>query len=209
MVPSNGAEHTSSYQTLPKVVETRHKTSTIDIDRSHRSPFTFPYNFQTQESRQVHQQPASNIPFATSHSVAPAVPPPVQYSHPSSRLTLEKFDGNPLIYHTFKRKFKGCVEEVFQDFNIRMSFLEETCVGKALDVISGLSCFDDRQYAYKIAWERLDKRFGNQRKLLSLVKEDLISGPPIKEWDADGLMNLCDLVYKCETSFRAWGKRDF
>ena len=206
MVPSNGAEHTSSYQTLPKVVETRHKTSKIDIDRSHTSPFTFPYNFQTQESRQVHQQPASNIPFATSHFVAPAVPPPMQYSHPSSRLTLEKFDGNPLKYHTFKRKFKDCVEEAYQDFNTRMSFLEETCVGKTLDVISGLSCFENRQYAYKIAWERLDKRFGNQRKLLSLVKEDMISGPPIKEWDAGGLMNLCDLMYKCETSFRAWGK---
>ena len=202
MVPSNGAEHTSSYQTLPKVLEKRHKTLKISIDRSHTSPFTFPYNFQTQESRQVHQQPASNIPFATSHFVAPAVPPPEQYSHPSSRL----FDGNPLKYHTFKRKFKGCVEEAYQDFNIRMSFLEETCVGKALDVISELSCFEDRQYACKIAWERLDKRFGNQRKLLSLVKEGLISEPPIKEWDAYGLMNLCDLMYKCETSFRAWGK---
>ena len=77
-VPSNGAEHTSSYQTLPKVVETRHETSKIDIDRSHTSPFTFPYNFQTQESRQVRQQPASNIPFATSHFLAPAVPRPVQ-----------------------------------------------------------------------------------------------------------------------------------
>ena len=87
-----------------------------------------------------------------------------------------------------------------------MSFLEETCFGKVLNVISGLSCFEDRQYACKIAWERLDKRFGNQRKLLSLVKEDLISRSPIKEWDADGLMNLCDLMYKCETSFKAWGK---
>ena len=26
------------------------------------------------------------------------------------------------------------------------------------------------------------------------------------EWDADGLMHLCDLMYKCETSFKSWNK---
>ena len=30
--------------------------------------------------------------------------------------------------------------------------------------------------------------------------------PSIKEWDADGLRHLCDLLYKCETSFKAWNK---
>ena len=119
---------------------------------------------------------------------------------------MEKFDGDILKYHTFKRKFKSCIEEAYQDYNVRMSFLEESCIGKAFEIISGLSCFDDRKHAYQLAWERLDRRFGNQTKLMSQIKKDLLEGNQIKEWDADGLLNLCDLMYKCETSFKAWGE---
>ena len=120
------------------------------------------------------------------------------------KLSLKKFDGDILKCHTFKRKFKSYIEAVYQDFNIRMSFLEETCVGKAREVISGLSCFNDQRRAYDLSWKRLNKRFGDQRKLMSLVKQNLVNGPPpVKEWDADGLTHLCDLMYKCETSFKA------
>jgi len=59
-------------------------------------------------------------------------------------MTLEKFSGVVLKYHTFKKKFRSCIEEVYQDFNVRMTFLEDSCVGKALEVIPGWSCFDDR-----------------------------------------------------------------
>ena len=41
---------------------------------------------------------------------------------------------------------------------------------------------------------------------MTRVKGDLLEGGSIKEWDADGLLRLCDLMYKCETSFAAWGK---
>ena len=38
------------------------------------------------------------------------------YGNPAPRLSLEKFDGDILKYHTFKRKFKSCVEEAYQDY---------------------------------------------------------------------------------------------
>ena len=41
---------------------------------------------------------------------------------------------------------------------------------------------------------------------MSQIKKDLLEGNQIKEWNADGLLNLCDLMYKSETSFKAWGK---
>ena len=69
--------------------------------------------------------------------------------------------------------------------------------------MTGLSCLEDREQAYNMAWSRLDKRFGNRTKLMSLVKQDL-EGPPIKEWDAKALIDLCDKMYKCETSFFGW-----
>ena len=83
-----------------------------------------------------------------------------QCFEPQPRLNLESFNSDILKYHPFKRKFIRCIENSYADYEIRMSFLEEVCVGAASEVISGLSCFDDRQYAYKRAWERLDQRFG-------------------------------------------------
>ena len=38
------------------------------------------------------------------------------------------------------------------------------------------------------------------------VKNNLLEGPPIKEYNVNGLLCLCDLMYKCETSFAAWSK---
>ena len=119
------------------------------------------------------------------------------------RLKLDTFNGDVLKYLTFKRKFIRMIENEYLDFDIRFAFLEEACVGRSQQVIAGLSCLEDREQAYNMAWSRLDKRFGNRTKLMSLVKQDL-EDPPIKEWDANALIDLWDKMYKCETSFFGW-----
>ena len=129
--------------------------------------------------------------------------PPHSSLVPGPRLKLDTFNGDVLKYLTFKRKFIRMIENEYLDFDIRFAFLEEACVGRAQQVIAGLSCLEDREQAYNMAWSRLDKRFGNRTKLMSLVKQDL-EGPPIKEWDAKALIDLCDKMYKCETSFFGW-----
>ena len=181
---------------------------------------------QSMVSRSV-TPPLVAPPMMASHSVVqpsvtqPFVAPPmlnqINYSslnypgrqqcfEPQPRLNLDSFNGDILKYHPFKRKFIRCIENSHADYEIRTSFLEEVCVGAASEVISGLSCFDDRQYAYKRAWKRLDQRFGDRQKLMTRVKGYLLEGPPIKEYNTNGLLDLCDLMYKCETSFAAWGK---
>ena len=132
-----------------------------------------------------------------------------QCFEPQPRLNLESFEGDIFQYHPFRRKFVRCIESSYADHEIRMSFFEEVCVGAASEVISGLSCLDDRQYACKRAWERLDQEFGDRRKLMTRVKGDLLEVPPIKEYDANGLLRLCNLTYKCEISFAAWGKLEW
>ena len=111
-------------------------------------------------------------------------------------------------YGNFKRQFTKYVEDIYHDYNDRMSFLESFCGGKAQEVITGLSCLKSRRTAYELTWSRLDKRFGNPRKLLTLVKQDLLNGPAIKEWDAEALTDLCDKMYCCETSFQGWDKEE-
>ena len=129
-------------------------------------------------------QPSVTQPF-----VAPPMLNQINYSllnysgrqqcfEPQPLLNLESFDGDILKYHPFKRKFVRCIENSYADYEIRMSCLKEVCVRAASEVISGLSCFDDRQYANKRAWERLDQRFGDRRKLMTGVKGDLLEAPP-------------------------------
>ena len=129
--------------------------------------------------------------------------PPHSSLVPGPRLKLDKSDANVLKYLTFKRKFIRMIKNEYLDFDIRFAFLEEACVGRAQQVIAGLSCLEDREQAYNMAWSRLNKRFGNPTKLMSLVNQDL-EGPPIKEWNAKALIDLCDNMYKCETSFFGW-----
>ena len=56
---------------------------------------------------------------------------------PRPQLTLSKFDGDILKFGTFKRQFQKYVEEIYFDYNDRMSFLENLCVGKAQEAIKG------------------------------------------------------------------------
>ena len=60
-----------------------------------------------------------------------------QCFEPQSCLNLELFNGDIRKYHLFKRKFIRCIENSYADCEIRMSFLEEVCVGAASEVISG------------------------------------------------------------------------
>ena len=138
----------------------------VEVKQSTLNPFANPYHraFDGNDKEQVQsKQYMESAPFPVSSRVPFGG---YNYGNPVPRLSLEKFDGDILKYHTFKRKFKSCIEEAYQDYNVRMSFLEESCIGKAFEIISGLSSFDDRKHAYQLAWERLDRRFGNQTKLM-------------------------------------------
>ena len=123
---------------------------------------------------------------------------------PNPRLKLDTFNGNVLKYLTFERKLIRMIENEYLDIDIRFAFLEEACIGRPQQVIAGLLCLEDREQAYNMAWSRL-KRFGNRTKSMSLVKHDL-EASLIKKWDAKALIDFCDKMYKCQTSFFGWGE---
>ena len=160
--------------------------------RPHANPFQPPHLSSTSRAFQYVPHQAGSL-FGRD---VPAIP----------HISLEPFDGNILKYINFKRQFTRYVENVYLSAEDRMTFLESLCVGQAQDVIAGLSCLEDRAEAYALSWDRLEKRFGNPRRLVAEAKRDLLDGPPVKDWDAKGLRTLCDKMYRCEASFRGWGK---
>ena len=163
------------------------------------------------EAAAFHQ---SNVSMPVTHGFA-ADPQHAAWSRPSPcyqqlppapQLVLENFDGDIMTYWNFKRSFKRHVEDVYLKYEDRMAFLEGMCVGKAKEVIAGLSCLVSSENAYKKAWERLEKRFGDSKKLMNRLKQELLEGPPLKDGDAEGLIKLSDKMFKCEVSFEGWNK---
>ena len=94
-----------------------------------------------------------------------------QFLPPAPHLKLESYDGDLLKYWDFKRRFKRHVEDVYPSSHDRMAFLDSLCVGKAHDVIAGIGCMIDSQEAYVKAWDRLDKRFGDERKIMDRLRK--------------------------------------
>ena len=126
-----------------------------------------------------------------------------QFASPGPKLVINNFDGDPTKYLEFKRKFKRHIENVYWNNEDRMSFPEGMCTGKAKDVIAGLSCLPDQNPAYQKAWSRLEKRFGDSRKLMERLQERLVNDPTIKEWDGEALTKLGEEMYRCEVSFES------
>ena len=122
---------------------------------------------------------------------------------PGPKLTLECFDGDILKYFGCKQRFKRHVEGVYNNFKDRLAFLDSLCTGQAYEVISGLSCLFDSKYAYLKAWERLDSRFGDTRKLMNQLRQRLVLGPQIKDGDGKGLLSLADSMFIVKLVFRA------
>ena len=95
------------------------KGDNVEVKQSTLNPFANPYHrtFNGSDKEQAQsKQYMESAPFPVSSRVPFGG---YNYGNPVPRLSLEKFDGDILKYHTFKRKFKSCVEEAYQDYNVR------------------------------------------------------------------------------------------
>ena len=109
-------------------------------------------------------------------------------------------------YLEFKRKFKKFIAEVYTDDDVRMTYLQNLCVGEAGRAIRGLGGHTDRTLAYETAWRRLDERFGNHNLLVSRVREEMLNGPPIRDFNSSALNSLRDKMFECEQTYVCLGR---
>ena len=145
------------------------------------------YNSVPQNNQQYAHLPP-NIWQGSNIQIAPpvrlfgyGVAPPV---------SLNKFSGDVMEYLEFKRKFNKFVEEVYFNDDVRMTYLQSLCIGEAGRAARGLSGYTNQTLAYQTAWKHLPQRFGNYNLLVNRVREDMLNGPPIKEFDASALNSL-------------------
>lgn len=118
-----------------------------------------------------------NFPLATRH---------VKYPE----LKLPEFSGNPLEWQAFYDRFVAAVHSSKELSDAeKLTYLRGLVVGKAADVIAGIPTED--QY-YREAWERLNKRYGDKRVLVTAHLAELFETPAMEKESTEALLKLVD-----------------
>ena len=152
--------------------------------------------------------PHPSFAMEMQHGVSPNLYPPIRplgYGI-SPPVSLDKFSGDVMEYLEFKRKFKKFIAEVYTDDDVRMTYLQNLCVVEADRAIRGLGGHTDRTLAYETAWRRLDERFGNHNLLVSRVREEMLNGSPIRDFNSSALNSLRDKMFECEQTYVCLGR---
>ena len=79
-------------------------------------------------------------------------------------------------------------------------------VGEPANLIQSCSAYPNKSEGYSRAWELLNVRYGNSFRLQNKVREELVSGPPIKDSDNIQLNYLATKMNSCKCLFEANGK---
>ncbi|XP_038106708.1 uncharacterized protein LOC119766311 [Culex quinquefasciatus] len=105
-------------------------------------------------------------------------------------LKLPEFSGNPLDWQAFHDRFVAAVHSSKElSDSEKLSYLTGLVVGKAADVIAGIPTED--QY-YGEAWERLNRRYGDKRVLVTAHLAELFDTPAMEKESTEALLKLVD-----------------
>ena len=99
-----------------------------------------------------------------------------------------KFDGNIRDYPSFKCDFKGLMNNNFGEDSYT---LQQCLSGEALKCVLGIENY------YQEMFKRLDDKFGNNRKIVDLVINDLRALKKVTEGDGKGFVKMVERVERC------------
>ncbi|KAK4304813.1 hypothetical protein Pmani_023248 [Petrolisthes manimaculis] len=99
-----------------------------------------------------------------------------------------KFDGNVREYPSFKSNFERLMND---NFGKDPFALKQCLTGDALKTVLGVE--DD----YEEMFKRLDEKFGNKRKIVDFVINDLKSLKKLSDCDGKGFIKMVERVERC------------
>ena len=115
--------------------------------------------------------------------------------------TLTVFSGDKDLYHDWKAQFEIFVDRMKVPAKTKMMMLKNSLSGRPLRVIERLG-YTSRQY--QTALEKLDLKYGGEKRLLQRYLEGILRSSPVEESNLKGLENfsdrLTDVVAKLEDS---------
>ena len=108
------------------------------------------------------------------------------------KLTLKKYNGDPLQYQTFWDSFESAVHNnaALDDIS-KFNYLKGLLEGRASLVVQGLLLTSEN---YQEAIDLLKKRFGDPQLIITSHMDALLALVPVKENKVSELRQLCDVI---------------
>ena len=107
------------------------------------------------------------------------------------RIQLPVFTRDKRSYRNRKAAFMACVDAAPSTGEYKLLQLRQCLSGEALDVIESLG---HSAAAYEAAKERLERRYGGERRQVTIYLEDLDKFPQIRPGNAHDLQQFADLL---------------
>ncbi|KER31596.1 hypothetical protein T265_02232 [Opisthorchis viverrini] len=102
---------------------------------------------------------------------------------------LQRFNGNPKDYRTFRKAFSSTIEDRTRKDEARLGYLTQCCDGEAKRRIERCTVLRTNE-GYGLAKEILRKRFGQNYMVARAFIDDSITGPTNKDGDSSTRSDL-------------------
>ncbi|XP_066585627.1 uncharacterized protein [Prorops nasuta] len=108
------------------------------------------------------------------------------------RVPLPKFSGKSSEWESFKQRFSSLVVDnhTYSDVD-KLQFLLSSLEDQAAARVQNVEVIGEN---FKVVWDQLEKRFGNQRRRLEDLLEGLIQLKSVRSRNAQDISNLLDTV---------------
>nr|CAB3263160.1 uncharacterized protein LOC104265735 [Phallusia mammillata] len=110
---------------------------------------------------------------------------------------ISKFAGDPMEYHAFIRSFKCHIAEHVSDDDVRLSYLQQFCVGDANDLIKHCSMLSG-EGGYAEALKLLKENYGKDHIIARTCLNQLQYGPKLRSEDVHSMQKFARLMKTCQ-----------
>ena len=107
------------------------------------------------------------------------------------RVTIPMFSGDKKTYQNWKAAFMACIDKAPATAQYKLLQLRQCLTGEALKVIESLGY---SAAAYETAKDRLERKFGGQRRQIALYLEEIDNFRPVRCENSRDLEKYADLL---------------
>ena len=132
--------------------------------------------------------------------------PPAQVHNPLKHvktLTIPMFEGNKRAYKAWKAAFMASIGSTAATDELKILHLHQYLKGEALESIINLGFSST---AYQVAWSRLDRKYGGERRELTIKLDDVDKFQPVKDSRPQELQKLAELLEVVIVSMKESGR---
>ena len=122
-----------------------------------------------------------------------------------SRVNIPSFGGNKSSYDSWKAAFTACVDNAPATAEYKLLQLRQSLTGDALKAVENLGHSPE---AYEVAKERLERKFGGERRQIALHLEELGNIKPIRQDNFRDLEKFADTLDLAVVNLKQTGKEE-